>query len=164
MERKYFVYCRKSTDEKEKQVLSISAQLSITRELVKRHGLEIIGELTESKSAKVPGRPIFNKMICAVENGEVQGVVAHKPDRLSRNDVDSAKIFELMSSGVEFVFADTPVVNNDMGRANLGMQFVWAKFYSENLSEEGTKHNKLCNYKYLAKKPVVARFIVPPKI
>lgn len=139
MDKKYYIYCRKSTDEKDRQVLSISAQLSITRELAKRHGLCVAVELTESQSAKVPGRPIFNKMIKAIEDGEVCGVLAHKPDRLSRNDTDSAKIFELMSSGIEFVFADTPVMNNAMGRANLGMQFVWAKYYSENLSEEVRK-------------------------
>lgn len=139
MEKKYFIYCRKSTDEKDRQVLSIPAQLSITREVVRRHGIEVVEELTESRSAKTPGRPIFDKMMDDLEKGKVYGVIAHKPDRLSRNDMDSARIFHLMSSGVDFVFADTPVVNNAMGRANLGMQFVWAKFYSENLSEEVKK-------------------------
>jgi DNA invertase Pin-like site-specific DNA recombinase len=139
MEKKYFIYCRKSTDEKERQVLSISAQLSITREAVRRHGIEVVKELTESRSAKTPGRPIFDRMMDDLKKGKVHGVIAHKPDRLSRNDTDSARIFQLMSNGVDFVFADTPVVNNAMGRANLGMQFVWAKFYSENLSEEVKK-------------------------
>ena len=139
MEKKYFIYCRKSTDEKERQVLSISAQLSITREVVRRHGIEVVEELTESRSAKTPGRPIFDRMMNDLEAGKVHGLIAHKPDRLSRNDTDSARIIQLMSSGVDFVFADTPVVNNAMGRANLGMQFVWAKFYSENLSEEVKK-------------------------
>ena len=139
MEKKYFIYCRKSTDEKERQVLSISAQLSITREVARRHNLHVVQELTESRSAKLIGRPVFNRMMDQLEQGEIYGVIAHKPDRLSRNDTDSARIFHLMSSGVDFVFADTPVVNNAMGRANLGMQFVWAKFYSENLSEEVKK-------------------------
>jgi len=139
MEKRYVIYCRKSTDEKERQVLSISAQLSITREVVRRHNLKVIEELTESQSAKFPGRPIFNKMMDKLERGEIYGVICHKPDRLSRNDTDSARIFHLMSNGVDFVFADTPVTNNAMGRANLGMQFVWAKYYSENLSEEVKK-------------------------
>ena len=139
MQKKYFIYCRKSTDEKERQVLSISAQLSITREVARRHGIEVIEELTESRSAKTPGRPIFDRVMDDLKKGKVHGIIAHKPDRLSRNDTDSAIIFQLMSSGVDFVFADTPVVNNAMGRANLGMQFVWAKFYSENLSEEVKK-------------------------
>ena len=139
MQKKYFIYCRKSTDEKERQVLSISAQLSITREVARRHEIEVTEELTESRSAKTTRRPIFDRMMDDLEKGVLHGVIAHKPDRLSRNDTDSARIFQLMSSGVDFVFADTPVVNNAMGRANLGMQFVWAKYYSENLSEEVKK-------------------------
>ncbi len=139
MEKKYVIYCRKSTDEKERQVLSISAQLSITREVVRRHNLHVVKELTESQSAKLTGRPIFNKLMDQLERGEIYGVIGHKPDRLSRNDTDSARIFHLMSNGVDFIFADTPVTNNAMGRANLGMQFVWAKYYSENLSEEVKK-------------------------
>lgn len=140
--KQYFVYVRKSTDEADKQVLSIDAQLSIIRDFVRRHGLKIKETFREARSAMKPGRPVFNDMIKRLEKGKAHGVIAHKTDRLSRNDTDSARIFDLMSKGYEIIFVDTPVLNNAVGRATLGMQLVWAKFYSENLSEEAKKGMK----------------------
>ena len=49
---KYIVYCRKSTDEKEKQILSIESQLQELKEFAKKENLQIVETITESKSAK----------------------------------------------------------------------------------------------------------------
>ncbi len=97
---KYFLYARKSTDVEDKQVLSIEAQLAELRELVKRENLNIIEEFVEKRSAKVPGRPIFNEMISRIQKGEAQGIVCWKIDRLSRNPVDSGKIQWLLQQGI----------------------------------------------------------------
>ncbi len=55
----YFIYCRKSTEDEERQILSIEAQLTELREFAKRDGLLIVKEFTESRTAKEPGCPIF---------------------------------------------------------------------------------------------------------
>jgi DNA invertase Pin-like site-specific DNA recombinase len=60
---KYFIYCRKSTEEEERQVLSIEAQLTELREYAKRERLFVVKEFTESQTAKEPGCPVFNKML-----------------------------------------------------------------------------------------------------
>lgn len=60
---KYFIYCRKSTEEKEKQILSIEAQLQELRDFAKKENLFVIREFTESRTAKEPGRLIFNEML-----------------------------------------------------------------------------------------------------
>lgn len=60
---KIFSYARKSTDVEDKQVLSIEAQISELRDFAKREGLAITETFIEKQSAKIPGRPIFNKMI-----------------------------------------------------------------------------------------------------
>ena len=53
------LYARKSTEEDDKQVMSIEAQLFELREYAERERIEIIREFTEAKSAKKPGREEF---------------------------------------------------------------------------------------------------------
>ena len=64
---KYFIYCRKSSEDEERQVLSIEAQLAELREFAKQNNLFIVREYTESKTAKEPGREIFNQMLLEIE-------------------------------------------------------------------------------------------------
>ena len=75
----YFIYCRKSSEDEERQVLSIEAQLTELREYAKQQGLFIVREFAESQSAKAPGRPIFNQMVAELEQGNAQGIVAWNP-------------------------------------------------------------------------------------
>jgi len=56
---KYFLYLRKSTDEDDKQVLSLEAQEAELKEFALRDGLDIVAVLTESQTAKCPGRPVL---------------------------------------------------------------------------------------------------------
>ena len=79
---KYFLYARKSTDVEDKQVLSIEAQLSELRDIAKRDELEIADELIEKRTAKMPGRPVFEEMLQRIEKGEAQGIICWK-DRKS---------------------------------------------------------------------------------
>ena len=65
--QKIFLYARKSTDEPERQVLSIEAQMFELREYAKKENLNIVREFVESKTAKEPGREIFNEMIASIE-------------------------------------------------------------------------------------------------
>ena len=97
---RYFLYARKSTDVEDKQVLSIEAQLAELRALAQREGLEIVEEFVEKRSAKMPGRPVFEEMVNRIERGEAQGILCWKIDRLSRNPVDSGRISWLLQQGV----------------------------------------------------------------
>jgi len=87
---KYFLYIRKSTDEEDRQVLSLEAQLAELKEYAEKESLEIIETFVEKKTAKVPGREIFNSMLNKIEGGlpHLIGILAWHPDRLSRNSVD----------------------------------------------------------------------------
>ena len=84
---RYFLYARKSTDEADRQVLSIESQLAELREYAKKEGLPIAREFIESKTAKQPGREVFNEMVAGLEQGVAQGIVAWHPDRLARNSI-----------------------------------------------------------------------------
>ena len=53
---KYILYARKSTEEDDRQVLSIEAQLVELQEYAAKEKLEIVASLCEDKTAKKPGR------------------------------------------------------------------------------------------------------------
>ncbi len=88
----YFLYCRKSTDVEDKQVLSIEAQVTELRALAKSEGLNIVAEFVEKQSAKSLGRPVFTEMMSRIEKGQAQGLICWKLDRLARNPVDGGQI------------------------------------------------------------------------
>ena len=86
---KYFLYARKSTDEEDRQILSIEAQLTELREFARNERIVIVNEFVESRTAKVPGRPIFNKMMEKIEKGFATCILAWHPDRLARKKKES---------------------------------------------------------------------------
>jgi DNA invertase Pin-like site-specific DNA recombinase len=96
--QKFFLYARKSTDAEDKQVLSIEAQLQELRDYAKQENLDIAQEFVEKQSAKIPGRPIFNKMMGCLEKGDANSILAWHPDRLARNSVDGGKIIYLLDT------------------------------------------------------------------
>src|SRR3989338_7268192 len=98
MSQKFFLYARKSTDVEDKQVLSIDAQLDELRDYATREAIEITAEYIEKQSAKIPGRPIFNKMLDDIE--KLGGsILAGHPDRLARNSVDGRRVIYLLDTG-----------------------------------------------------------------
>ena len=82
-----FIYCRKSTDDKGKQVQSIEDQERILRALAKEKGLKVVEIFKESRSAKAPGRPIFDSMINRIKTGEASTLVVWRLNRLARNPI-----------------------------------------------------------------------------
>ena len=64
---KYFIYCRKSSEDEERQILSIEAQLTELREYAKQQGLFIVREYYESKTAKEPGREYLTKCLAKLK-------------------------------------------------------------------------------------------------
>ena len=137
MVNKFFLYARKSTDVEDMQVLSIEAQVNELRELAKKEGLEIVDELIEKKSAKIPGREIFNSMLDRIEKGDANGIISWHPDRLARNSVDGGRIIYLLDRNKlsalkfnTFWFESTP-----QGKFMLSIAFSQSKYYVDSLSE-----------------------------
>lgn len=88
---KYVIYCRKSTDTEDRQVLSLDSQENELKEIAKKENLEYV-ILRESCSAKEPGRPVFDKMLKMIISGKVDAILCWKIDRLTRNPVDGGQI------------------------------------------------------------------------
>jgi DNA invertase Pin-like site-specific DNA recombinase len=133
----YFLYVRKSTDTEDKQVLSIQSQLNEVREYAQRQGVNIVREFQEARSAKVPGRPVFDEMIRRIERGETSGIIAWHPDRLARNSIDGGKIIYLIDTGhiVDLRFPTYRFDNSAQGKFMLNIIFGQSKYYVDNLSE-----------------------------
>jgi site-specific DNA recombinase len=100
--KKYFIiYCRKSTDSEDKQLQSIEDQRNILTALAKERNLPILQVFHEEKSAKAPGRPIYNQMMSLIKSrGDIKGIICWKLNRLSRNPVDSGGLQWLIQSKV----------------------------------------------------------------
>ena len=135
---KYFLYARKSTDEDSgKQIHSIEDQITLVTEYCQKEGLEIVQVFTESQTAKVPGRPVFDQMLNQLESSGVTGIVSWHPDRLARNSVDGGRIIYLLDQDIlqylkfpTFWFENTP-----QGRFMISLSFSQAKYYVDSLSE-----------------------------
>lgn len=135
--KRYLIYCRKSSESDERQVQSLSDQMNSLLPIVEQRGLQIYGEpLQESKSAKSPGRPVFDLMISHIEEGNANGILLLNPSRLSRNTVDTGRIIFLMDQGKldEVVTPYQTFKNNPYDKFMLNLLCTQAKLENDNKS------------------------------
>lgn len=93
----YCLYARKSTEQDEKQALSIESQVKEMRAIAEREGLEITDIRREAHSAKDSGeRPVFKEILEDIRRERFNGILVWHPDRLSRNAGDLGSLVDLM--------------------------------------------------------------------
>jgi site-specific DNA recombinase len=97
---KNIIYARKSSESEDRQILSVDSQIRQMKDLAQRHGLEVAEVLTETRSAKAPGRPVFDALMRRVQKGEIGTILSWKLDRLSRNHLDSGKLMYVLAEGL----------------------------------------------------------------
>lgn len=97
---KFVIYCRKSTENKNRQQLSLDAQERELLEIAQNEKLDVADVIfRESKSAKNPGRPVFNEMMKYVESGKADAILCWRINRLTRNPIDGGQIQWLLQQG-----------------------------------------------------------------
>lgn len=140
---KYFLYARKSSEDKNRQINSIEDQTKEIIRLAKNMNLDIVETFTESRSAKKPGRVEFNKMLKKIQKGEAQGILCWKLDRLARNPVDGGQISWMLQNGIiQHIQTHSgdykPSDNVLMMQVELGMANQYIKDLNTNVSR-GTR-------------------------
>jgi DNA invertase Pin-like site-specific DNA recombinase len=141
---RYFIYCRKSSEGEERQVLSLASQQeALAKAFGNNPDIKIAGVYEEAKSAKTPGRPMFAEMLQRIEAGEAEGIASWAPDRLARNSIDGGHIIYLLDRGVlkDLKFATYTFEDNPQGKFMLGIMFNQSKYYSDALSENVKRGN-----------------------
>ena len=93
---KYIIYCRKSSESEERQILSLDSQEETLVQLAKKNGLDVVEIFRESKSAKKEGRPLFTEVLKLIAKAEIDGIICWKLDRLARNMADGGRIIDLL--------------------------------------------------------------------
>jgi DNA invertase Pin-like site-specific DNA recombinase len=139
---RYCLYARKSTEQDEKQALSIDSQVKEMLAIAERDGLEVIDIRRESHSAKDSGqRPVFKEILEDLRRDRFNGILAWAPDRLSRNAGDLGSVVDLMDEkhlveirtyGQQF--------RNSPNEKFLLMILCWVLFSSDYRS------HRVCNY------------------
>jgi len=134
---KYVVYARKSTEDEDRQILSIEAQIFELKEFAAKEKLEIVASFEEAKTAKEPGRMKFAEMLSFLERGKADGILSWHPDRLARNSIDGGKIIHFVDKGFikalkfpTFWFEPTP-----QGLFMLSIAFGQSKYFVDSLRE-----------------------------
>ncbi len=134
---RYFIYARKSTEEDDRQILSIEAQLTELREFAVKENLAIVACFTESKTAKQPGRTVFGEMLSLIERGKADGIVSWAPDRLARNSVDGGRVIHMIDQGFikSLKFPTFWCEPTPQGLFMLNIAFGQSKYFVDNLRE-----------------------------
>ena len=150
-EIKYFIYCRKSSEDEGKQILSLPAQKKEMQEYANKFKLSIVGTFSESKSAFKPGRDEFNKMLDRIENGDGDGILTWQANRIARNSLDGGRFIYMMDEGKvkELKTPGRTFTNSSDDKFILNIEFGMAKKDSDDKSVNVKRGN---NYKFHTKK------------
>lgn len=138
MSNRCLAYVRVSSDEQERTGFSIPVQKRRIEDYAIANGLEIAEWFEEAHSARRSGRPEFESLLRRLDADRgIRVVLVHKQDRLSRNLTDWARLTEQL--GVRVIAVAEPSEDTPMGRLTQSLGLGFAKFFSDNLSNEVKK-------------------------
>jgi site-specific DNA recombinase len=120
---------------------SIPAQLAANKRKAEELGAQLAGAYVErAESARSDDRPVLQQMLKELPTLGVQYLIVHKVDRLARNRLDDAMLYQrLQEMGITLVSASENIDETPAGRLMHGMLATFAEYYSNNLANEVKK-------------------------
>ena len=97
---KYIIYARKSTEEDDRQILSIEAQLVELKNLPPKKNLKLSLLLKKQRPPKNPAELNSLKCCHSWKTARREGIISWHPDRLARNSVDGGRIIHFVDRGL----------------------------------------------------------------
>lgn len=143
----WLVYTRVSTDEQATQGCSLDAQRVSCTAIATAHGYQVAETLVDDKSGKDLNRPGIQRVLAAVEDGSIAGVLIYKLDRLTRSRRDLDDLLPLLDrKGVALVSVSEKLdTSSAMGRFFIAMLGAMAQWERETIAERvtmGIRHRK----------------------
>lgn len=131
------IYCRKSEESEERQVLSLSSQREEALKLASVHSILHTTVYEESKSAKVSGRRlVFGKMVKDIKKGKIHAIICWKLDRLARNMIEGGEIIDLLQRGaLKAIITPSKTYYPNENALLMAVEFGAANQYSRDLSQ-----------------------------
>ncbi len=117
---------------------SIPAQVQACEREAAQRGASIAKVYIErAESARSDDRPVLQKMMRELPALGVRYLIVHKVDRLARNRLDDATLYErLLGMNITLVSASENIDETPAGRLMHGMLATFAEYYSNNLATE----------------------------
>lgn len=130
------IYCRKSSEDKNKQILSLQDQLTICKRLTQDRGIKLISPpFIEAKTGwKADVRVEFFKMIELIKKSKADTIITSNMDRIGRNGEENGICRDLITQGKLTII--TPVDIYDANNTlKAGVENLFNEEYSAKLSK-----------------------------
>jgi site-specific DNA recombinase len=128
---------------------SIPAQVQACEREAAQRGVRVVKVYIErAESARSDNRPVLQQMLKELLSLGVKYLIVHKVDRLARNRLDDATLYErFIGMNITLVSASENIDATPAGRLMHGMLATFAEYYSNNLA---TEIKKGLNQKHLS--------------
>lgn len=143
MPKSVFMYCRRSSEGEDRQILSIPSQIKELKQVANKLDLKIIDTFEESKTAKAPGREKFAEMMVRINKNEVDGILCWKLDRLARNPVDGGAImWAVKDKKIEIITASQTYSHINENDLLMAVEFGMAQKFIDDLGKNSQRGMK----------------------